>query len=161
MPNAMTASALGLMALVGAIVGIDLGRSTIAKINPAYFSSPPPGHYYAELTPAGYQPGAAGHDLTSTATDGPSPLECLDCPVAVSEGDFGSAAGMNQQTWRPGKPLPMVIRGIPQGELERYMNYPVTQEEAQRQAEQKSRRYVRREVEESSENAAAPAPDGL
>ena len=162
-PNVMTASALTLLALVGAIVGVDLGRSTVAMINPAYYGSPPPGHYYAELTPAGDRPDQSESDptLPGTALAGSGVPTCLDCAAPVVDGDHDRSAGTSDATWRPAKPTPIVIRGIPQGDLKRYMDYPVTQAEARRQAEQKAPRYVSREAEESSENEAAPEPDGL
>lgn len=163
MPNAMTTAALTLLALAGAIVGVDLGRSTIAMINPAYYSSPPPGHYYAELTPQGYRPGGSGieSDLTPTVPLDPSRPDCLDCTTTGSGGGDREEFGAGEETWQPSEPVPLVIRGIPQGDLDRYMNYPVTQDEARHQTGKKPERYVSRESDDSGENDTEPEPAGM
>ena len=163
MPNAMTASALALVSLVGIVLGIDLGRSTIAHINPAYYSSPPPGHLYAELTPAGYRSGTGDEVSTDVwPADDPVALpECGDCTAAATIDRYADPRPGAEPAWQPSEPLPQVIRGVPQGQIDRYMQFPVTQEEALKQDRQKEPSYARRDGGEDTKPVAEPQPDGL
>lgn len=59
MPHPLTLSALSALALVGSGLGVYLGRSAVAEIDPAYYTSTPERRWHADLSP--------GHSLSGGA----------------------------------------------------------------------------------------------
>lgn len=83
MPHPLTFAALSALALVGSGVGVYLGRSAVSEINPAYYASPPPGRWHADLSPGHSVPGGA--QLVRAGSLSPAELDqalgrgCVGC----------------------------------------------------------------------------------
>jgi hypothetical protein len=132
MPHLTALTGLALVAAAGGAVGTWLGRDTIARIDPIFFSElPQPSHFYAEDTPAGYtlgepDPVPAEHLWWNAA---PSST-CLNCPDNFVEPLYASAAVGFREDRPAASEQPFYERPIPERNIDRYSSFPVTEEEA-------------------------------
>jgi len=142
----MTVPALAALSLLGAGAGIHLGRSAIGEINPVYFHDQQSPRSFAVLAPGGYRPGAAATvvsepaDFRANGADvGGLPL-CDRCGANFVDPVYAAAPGRAAAS--PG-PEPQAVP-IPQAHplwpdtIDRYTSFPVTQEEAQAQANRRA-----------------------
>jgi hypothetical protein len=134
----MTAIGLTASAVVGAGLGVELGRAAIGEINPLYFSAPPAERFFADLTPNRYAATATdqpadfwANDLNSSGSRG-----CLECAGNLvdplyAEGPSASALPLEPAVAAtPGVAAPTVVAGAAPADVVRYASYPVSQEEA-------------------------------
>lgn len=86
MTHPLTLPALAILSVVGAGVGIQLGRSAIAEINPVHFAEEAPSLFHADLVPYrrsttdGPQQLAANAPLPSSPT-----IACFGCGIMAPE----------------------------------------------------------------------------
>jgi hypothetical protein len=129
------------LSVAGAALGLHLGRSAIAEINPAYFTDPEV-PFHADLSPyrspdwaqvqaAEYhQPAIVGEGF------GGGCIGCVAAPVVYSPQGV-----LHVQAWQPesayaveAQPQAVEAEAAPEPELERvrrYASYPLTAEEGQ------------------------------
>jgi len=141
--GALIASGAGL--LVAAIVGLQLGQSAISEIDPAHFQGP-------AARPAGVEPVAARPDADDPFSqpypanwaEGPGGAGCGgDCEARRARAAAAAFAGpvaardLTAPYWRDVTPT-TELRPWPAGvipnrglSVERYMHYPVTQDQAE------------------------------
>jgi len=159
--NALIASGAGL--LIAAILGTQLGQSAISQIDPVHFQGP-------EARPVGIDPVAAGpaaddpfsRPYVWSQERGPGAAGCIgDCEARqarAAAAAFAEPMATRDPAapyWRDVTPT-TELRPWPPGELpnrepgvERYMHYPVTQEQAAERT---------RGAEALALEPAAPAP---
>ena len=145
MTLAIRLPALGAIVILSAASGVMLGRSAIAEINPIYFSSPASTRFFADLVPQGARLGGLAGGIewsepetvwaTNLNVDGG--LACVECEARPFGGDA--------PVFVRAEALPALVRAVeyrpiarptvetPTVEIERYISFPVTQEEAQEQ----------------------------
>ena len=139
----MTLPMSAMLSLAGAALGIYLGNSAIAEINPAYFTSPERGtSFHSDL--AGYRSPASASGEQATLIDAASnePLYhgCIGCRsypeeyLPVHEASLGKVhAGWASTSYEvPAEPAgdamtPQRARSL--SDIERYARYPITAEE--------------------------------
>jgi hypothetical protein len=126
------------IAVLGAVAGVELGRSSIAEIDPIYFSTPESTRFFADLVPGGYRPttiATADHQQYWAAErDVVGRSACVLCrhdPFAPKPPAYADARPTPDSTFRsaPSEPPP----SPPAIDLDRYMSFPVTEQEANRQ----------------------------
>ncbi|MGE5721475.1 MAG: hypothetical protein ACM3YM_03360 [Sphingomonadales bacterium] len=146
MAYSTTVPALAALSLLGAGAGVQLGRSAIGEINPVYFHDRLPPRSFADLAPGGYRPDAAATAVSEPADFwaneagvGGLPL-CDHCganfvdPVyAAAPGRAVTPAGAEPQAGAIAQARPLWP-----DKIDRYANFPVTQEEAQAQANRRA-----------------------
>jgi hypothetical protein len=131
----MTLSAVAALSVAGAGLGVQLGRSAIAEINPIYYSAPPSSsRFYADLTPNHYIAAAwqapQSADYWSTDLDANGRAPCSDCAENFVDELYSA---MNEPRFAPPAVRPAEpSRQLAPNELDRYMSFPVTQDEARR-----------------------------
>lgn len=143
--------AMAALSIAGAAIGVQLGRSAIAEINPVYFHSPEPARFFADLTPKTYRLGTSAwsdstdHWFNEINVSGRS--ACLDCSRNFVEPDSVEAA---LPEWdesavpsdRPEADVDAEVedpdRGLRASQIERYAAFPVTAEEAVERARRES-----------------------
>ena len=167
MPFSSTLPVVAGLSILGAALGITLGRDAIAEINPAYFNEPED-YFHADLVPqsasadwaqvhqaeyrAAQQPAAVG-ELGSGC------VGCRDYPIAyvprhdpAVDFDYHADAGAGAGSPQPAQavvvqsPAPDPARE----QIVRYASYPVSAEEKPAVAE------VAEVAEAPAEEAAAP-----
>jgi hypothetical protein len=129
--------AIAALSLLGAAAGVHLGRSSIAEIDPIYFSSPASTRFFSDLSAQGYREDAPDANdpaaFWTAELDVVGPPACFGCdtrtyferaPIYAEAGsetsfasDFNSAEAV-----APAPPI----------DLDRYTSFPVTEEEASR-----------------------------
>ena len=137
--NRLTLPALGLVALLGGGLGVHLGRSAIAEINPAHFGSPET-RFHADLAP--HRPMPAGIQLSSRENlIIPLGAGCIGCADMVASGPGYAAASARYDYPSAPNPVENFVEELPASEepaerqaslasVERYASYPVSHEEA-------------------------------
>jgi hypothetical protein len=154
MPQITSLAGLALIGAVGAMTGAYLGKDTIDRINPVFFSPLPETHFYADDTPQGYSLGQADpipaeHMWWNAVPRGP----CLNCPDNFVDPVYASTTSEIPRWDQLAEIRAGVRKEMEQGAarldaaVERYASFPVTREEAQVQT-------VRRE--EYAEQVALP-----
>jgi len=124
------------MAVLGAAMGAALGRSSIAEINPVYFREPESTRFFADLTAQGYnfEAGAAGDpqafwtnelEVRPQACPGCGRDGTVEAAGAYVEAEAVAAAVLPNRL-PPSAPPPAAAG------LDRYMSFPINQEEAAR-----------------------------
>lgn len=165
MAHPMAWPAMAALSIAGAAIGVQLGRSAIAEINPLYFSTPQ-ARFFADLTPKAYRLGTSAwsdsseHWFNELNVNGRS--ACLDCGGNFVEPEIIEAT---LPDWDEPTPASDRIeadaddphRGIGTTQIERYASFPVTAEEAMER--------TRREAGAGGQGAALrqtgqPAPGG-
>lgn len=149
MPNALALSVVAALSVGGAALGLELGRSTIGEIDPAYFRDPEVSFH------AGLAPNASRDweqvQAQEYAQGEPAITQCIGClagpppdyPVEyVPQHDPYVDTAVSRWPARDARgaeaPAEIVYVEVPAPERERivrYASYPVTQEEAQAMAE--------------------------
>jgi hypothetical protein len=129
---------VAVLTVVGIFAGAELGRSSIAEIDPIYFSAPQSSRFFADLTAAGYRPDidsepdpqlfwAAERDLVDRSACGLCRRDLFARPTPL----YPEARPLADATFREvasdPPPPPAAI------DLDRYMSFPVTREDADRQ----------------------------
>jgi hypothetical protein len=156
MPNTTLLAVAGGLSIAGAAVGVTLGRSTVAEINPAYLQDAEV-PFYSGLVPGGrpradwaqvqaqeYQAQAQGQT--------PPPAGCVGCtwpvdPTPREDPAIATYDRMQYAQYEPAPPreraeAPVRIMVVEQpaerdwNRVTRYANYPVRRDEASIQAEQ-------------------------
>jgi hypothetical protein len=141
-PNSLVLTAVGLA--IAAIIGVQLGRSAIAEIDPIHFQGPleRPHGITPPPEPAPYDP---YRDYVWSLPPDPTLASCDgDCTAESRALSFAMDASAGRDpalpAWRDATPA-TDLRPWPPGEtpdrgqsLERYMRYPVNREQAERAA---------------------------
>jgi hypothetical protein len=141
MAYATTLPVLAGLSLLGTAVGVHLGRSAIAEINPAYFSEPEE-RFHADLSPyrsADWaQVQAAEYESAQQAVGlGSGCVGCRDYPEEYYPRPESAVDGYVVTAGAP--PVPVEIVYVEQApdparqRVERYASYPVSAEEAEAQ----------------------------
>jgi hypothetical protein len=163
MPASMTLPIMAGLAILGAAAGVNLGRSAVSEINPAYFSDPDES-FHSDLVPyrspdwaqvqaaeyrAAQQPVVVG-DLGSGC------IGCRDYPIEYVPRHDPAVDGY-QDSYAASAPAPaqiyIVETAAPDPARERiqaYASYPVSSDESPPQV-----------AEVAEAPAAEPAPTGL
>ena len=144
----MTLPMSAMLSLAGAALGIYLGNSAIAEINPAYFTSPERGtSFHSDL--AGYRSpdsaSGAQANLYDAASTEPLYHGCIGCRsypedyLPVHEASLGKVhAGWASTSYEvPAEPADDVMtpqRARSLSDIERYARYPITMEDAEADA---------------------------
>jgi hypothetical protein len=127
------------LSIAGAAIGVQLGRSAIAEINPVYFSTPQAARFFADLTPNAYRPGTSAWsestDLWFNELNVSGRSACLDCSRNFIEPETVEAT---LPDWDEPAPLPARTEpdaadpavALRASQIERYASFPVTAEEA-------------------------------
>ena len=146
MSHSITLPVTAMLALAGAGIGIHLGKSAIAEINPAYFVDPERGtRFHADLV--AYRTASSPAVQASAIRDaGGAPLYhgCIGCRTypeeyyPIHEASLGKPregwAEMSEEVIEPPADDVMASEADDEmADIERYARYPVTTEEAQRQ----------------------------
>ncbi|WP_332811360.1 hypothetical protein [Sphingomonas sp.] len=131
--------AMAALSIAGAAIGVQLGRSAIAEINPVYFSTPQAARFFADLTPKAYRLGTSAWsdstDYWRNELNVSGRSACLDCGGNFVEPEIVAAA---LPEWdEPAAPSDRAEaeaedpdRGLGASQIERYSSFPVTAEEA-------------------------------
>lgn len=133
--------AMAALSIAGAAVGVELGRSAIAEINPVYFSTPQAARFFADLTPKAYRLGSSAWsdstDYWFNELNASGRSACLDCSgnfvepesveAALPEWD-ASAPPSDRAEAEPEAEDP--DRGLTASQIELHASFPVTAEEA-------------------------------
>ena len=169
----VTLSAVAALSIAGAAIGVELGRGTIADIDPLHFSEAPPERFFSELVPGGYRasesPSGHSEDFWAGNMNVSGRPECFDCEAVAEVRGYGFAPDDESQDGYVSEaalPEPGEYRNDEHADVTRYASFPVTQEEAERQGEarlqQHSAYYV---LETRSPSTEAPkanaAPVGM
>ncbi len=132
--------AMAALSIAGAAIGVQLGRSAIAEINPLYFSEPQQARFFADLAPKAYRLGAGAWSDSSESwfnelnVSGRDP--CLDCSRNFVEPETVEAALPDWDESTPGdRPETEGVAEDPDSgrrarQIELYASFPVTAEEA-------------------------------
>lgn len=149
MPNAFTLPLIAGLAIVGAAAGVQLGRSAVAEINPAYLGQPDT-PFYADLAanrgPDWSAVQAQEYQREQVVTqDAPVPAACVGCrtwpveyvprPDPTVDRLYGSAANDREYRDAVARVPVAVVYQAPDPARERivrYASYPVSREEAER-----------------------------
>jgi hypothetical protein len=132
--------AMAALSIAGAGIGVQLGRSAIAEINPLYFSAPQQARFFADLAPKAYRLGASAlsdstdswfNELNVSGRD-----TCLDCSrnfvepetVEAALPDWDESTPSDRTETKAEAEDPDSARRARQIEL--YASFPVTAEEA-------------------------------
>jgi hypothetical protein len=127
------------LSIAGAAIGVQLGRSAIAEINPLYFSAPQQARFFADLAPKAYRLGTSGwsdaNDYWFNELNVSGRGACLDCnrnfvepeTVEAALPDWDEPAPPNERIEADAEPPD---RGLGASQIERYAAFPVTAEEA-------------------------------
>ena len=142
-PNNLALASVGLVA--AALIGVQLGQSAISEINPIHFQGPleRPQGIIPPPEPAPFDP--YGQPYVWSAAPPPVVADCgFDCGTTPTREamrlalDSSNGRDASLPYWRDATPASELRPWAP-GEMpgrgrniERYMNYPVNQEEAQR-----------------------------
>lgn len=143
-PNSLVLSGVGLA--LAAVIGVQLGRSAIAEIDPMYFQGPleRPHAITPQADPAPYDP---YRNYVWSLPPDPTLANCGgDCTMETRALSYPMDASVGRDpalpVWRDATPA-TELRPWPAGEtpnsgqrLERYMTYPVNREQAERAAAQ-------------------------
>jgi hypothetical protein len=156
----VTLSAAAALSIAGAAMGIQLGRGTIAEIDPLYFSDAPPARFYADLVPGGYRTSdpqtAHPDDFWAGNMNASGRPECFDCATRSDPGGYGFAPDdRSQDAYVSEAALPEPVEQRTYAPVERYANFPVTQEEAERQS--RNARRPQQSADYALETHPAPA----
>ena len=132
--------AVAALSIAGAAIGVQLGRSAIAEINPVYFSTPEAARFFADLTPKAYRLGtsswsdASDYWFNELNVSGRS--TCLDCggnfvepesvEAALPEWDEPVAPSDRAEVATEGEGPD---RGLRASQIELYASFPVTAED--------------------------------
>jgi hypothetical protein len=154
--TALIAASAGLM--IAAVIGLQLGQSAVSEIDPVHFqgpAAPPVGVETVTASPAGSEPFSQPYVWSQSGP--PGAAECVgDCEARQARAAAAAFAGpvetrdLSAPYWRdvtpttelrPWRPGALPNRGL---SVERYMHYPVTQDQAA-------------ETAAVAEEAAAPA----
>lgn len=133
--------AMAALSIAGAAIGVQLGRSAIAEINPVYFSTPQAARFFADLTPKAYRLGSSSW---SDSTDSwvnelnvSGRSACLDCSENFVEPEAVEAALPEwDEPAAPKVPAEAATeavdpdRGLGSSQIELHASFPVTAEEA-------------------------------
>jgi hypothetical protein len=143
MGHPLTLPAVTALALAGAGLGVYLGKSAVAQIDPVYFSSPAPGsRFHADLVPARPDwdswPAQPAQDAFAAEGLGTGCVGCrtypeeyfpahdsaVDAAYAVFDGDDAGAAieGADRE-------IAQMERRMEQAGIERYAHYPIASDE--------------------------------
>jgi hypothetical protein len=138
----VTLSAVAALSIAGAAIGVQLGRGTIADIDPLHFSEAPRERFFSDLVPGGYQTSdsATGRseDFWAGSMNASGRPECFDCAAVTEVRGYGFAPDDQSQDGYVSEaalPEPVEHRNDEHAEVARYASFPVTQEEAERQSE--------------------------
>ncbi|MDB5698159.1 MAG: hypothetical protein JWN69_963, partial [Alphaproteobacteria bacterium] len=138
--------AMAALSIVGAALGVHLGRSAIAEINPAYFSTPEPTHFFADLAPNVYRATTWSDSTDYWANDVNvgGGAACLDCNRNFIDGDSADAAlpdwrdtpSADAADERDDEPDDSADpdRAARAEQVARYASFPVSVDEAREQA---------------------------
>jgi hypothetical protein len=148
MPQSLTLPLVAGLAIIGAAAGVNLGRSAIAEINPAYFTDPDI-QFHADLSPyrgpdwaqvqaAEYRQEAPPEGLGSGC------IGCRGVPaVYLAEGPALAAGGgawtaASALTEEAPAAVPPAPRDPDLDRVERYASYPLTAREAEQMAAERA-----------------------
>ena len=139
MAHKLTLPTLSLVALLGAGVGVHLGRSAIAEIDPAYFSRPA-SRFHADLTP--FRSSARVSPLPTAGEAAPVPEPgCYGCAapaagnvpvyqaVATSEGSAEPLTELDAGLSERAPPVEDLQRQAELARVELYASYPVSSDD--------------------------------
>lgn len=132
--------AIGGCLLVGGLLGVQLGHSAIASINPIHFqgSAPPPRPADPPVTASDGAAFAQGYGFAEGSAA--RAAECPDCAASQETYAFVEAPSVPPAqrlagpAWRDSTPVAEVepwpageirARGVPEREIERYVDYPI------------------------------------
>jgi hypothetical protein len=162
----VTLPAMAALSIAGAALGVQLGRSAIAEVNPLYFNAPHQARFFADLAPKGYRmdSGTSSESSDSWSNElnvsGRDP--CLDCSRNFIEPETVEAAlpDWDQSTLGDRRETEDPDSGRRASQIERYASFPVTAEEA---AEQPRREAVAEDQGPALRQGGEeePAPDGI
>ena len=169
MRNSVVIPVMGVMTVIAGAVGLQLGESAIAQIDPVHFSGPRPivrdvSRAAPAVAPASYA-SAYGWAEGHAARD----LDCRDCGATMQRPVYAlpqaTAAVVQQEPWRaPVNYDRMDYEEQPDTsewrEVSRYVHYPVTQEHADA-AERLAMERASRAAVEEAEPVEAAEPAGL
>ena len=135
--------AMAALSIAGAAIGVQLGRSAIAEINPVYFSTPQSARFFADLTPKAYRLGSSAWsestDYWFNELNVSGRSACLDCSGNFVEPESVEAA---LPEWNESAPpsdradadaAPEAKgpdRGLTASQIELHASFPLTAEEA-------------------------------
>ena len=170
MTRPMMLGTIAMLSIAGSALGVYLGKGAIAEIDPVYFSSPPPSRFFADLTPAGYNPDtpdrAHPDDFWASELNVSGRPECFDC------GNFVATAALSEPWVYVSEPpeemhepvaidASVPVRPPARVQIERYAYFPVTIEEA-REAAEREQEYASRDPARTRVQASAEAaPIGM
>jgi hypothetical protein len=138
--------AMAALSIAGAAIGVQLGRSAVAEINPLYFSSPQPTRFFADLAPKAYRLGASAWsdstDYWFNEVNVSGRTACLDCDrnfvepetVEAALPDWSESAPSGNHRDEAEDP----DRGLRASQVELYASFPVTAEEAMERTRQQT-----------------------
>jgi hypothetical protein len=131
---------IALLAVLGAATGVVLGRSSIAEIDPIYFSSPESTRFFADLTAQGYSIELDDvqnpQEFWTSELDVVGRAACFGCRrgndnrTAVASAEAAAVAA-ERSAYALQDPVPPAPR--PATDLDRYMTFPISEEEAARE----------------------------
>ena len=166
MAHPVALPAMAALSIAGAAIGVQLGRSAIAEINPLYFSAPQQGRFFADLAPKSYRLGTStwsdstDHWFNELNVSGRG--ACLDCNRNFVELETVEATLPDWDEPSPPRDRAEADpedpdRGLRASQIEVYASFPVTAEEAMKR--------TRREPGSGEQGAALrqagqPAPGG-
>ena len=131
------------LAIAGTIAGVQLGRSAIAEIDPAHFEHAESGRFFADLVPGGYRPSKAEYvrynDFWADQNSIPAAPGCDRCGQYVEPAEFSAEAdypsveiGAYAQTAALPPPVFGGRADLMPEDIQRYADFPITSEEAER-----------------------------
>ncbi len=138
MAHPLTLPTLSVLALVGTALGVQLGRSAVSEINPAYFGEPET-RFHADLAPYRSE---TPPPLTLTDAEAAVALgsPCIGCTTASAEyypiyeagnARYATGTAAIEASQPVEAPTPVDLeRQAEFAELGRYASYPVSHEEA-------------------------------
>jgi hypothetical protein len=157
--------AMAALSIAGAAVGVQLGRSAIAEINPVYFSTPQ-ARFFADLTPKAYRLGSSSWsdstDYRVNELNVSGRGACLDCSGNFVEPETVEAAlpdwdeptlpwDRAEEARNPAAdPTEDPDRALRASQIERYASFPAAAEEALER--------TRREADLGSQGASLRQP---
>ena len=139
-PSTLLAAAA--LSIGGAAIGIHLGQSAAAEIDPVHYSGREDARFFADFVPGGYDPEPAPitADVRWDGGVGSAAGRCIGCAeptMAVypiqDEPDYWPEDAYVEVVALP-EPTAVEERVYVPVEVERYVDFPVTEAEARRQA---------------------------
>ena len=145
MAHSLTVPTLSVLTLLGAGLGVHLGHSAVAEIDPVYFGDPP-ARFHSDLVP--HRPVAAPHVLAGQEVLQLAPA-CIGCgsvateiypiyeaPAAPDHSDYAADAAVAELVYAAEvPPAEEAERQVRLARVELYSSYPVSHDEAAALAE--------------------------